>query len=105
MQFIALQTSVQAEEVEIYARKPQNETLAVRSSSSKDEAPTDPYTGLQILEEQESLATLYASFTSDRGELVRCNNSYVNNWVLLILNAEMHKFLLQVLVYHRKIQT
>ncbi|XP_064971744.1 putative E3 ubiquitin-protein ligase RING1a isoform X2 [Musa acuminata AAA Group] len=69
-QFIALQTSVQAEELEIYARKPRSGTLGGGSSSSMDDAPTVPCIGLQILEGHESLATLIASFTSERGELV-----------------------------------
>lgn len=79
MQFIALQTSVQAEEVEMYARKPQCRNLAVGASNSMDEASTDPSIGLQMLEGQESLAAICASFTSDQGEMVRCLNWYITN--------------------------
>ncbi|XP_074587783.1 putative E3 ubiquitin-protein ligase RING1a [Curcuma longa] len=69
-QFIALQTSAQPEEVEIFARKPQDEPSAVRSSSLIDNAPTDSSLGLKILEGGESLGTLYASYSGDKGELV-----------------------------------
>lgn len=71
LQFIALQTSAQPEEVEIFARKPQDEPSAVRSSSLIDNAPTDSSLGLKILEGGESLGTLYASYSGDKGELVR----------------------------------
>ncbi|XP_042430900.1 putative E3 ubiquitin-protein ligase RING1a isoform X1 [Zingiber officinale] len=69
-QFIALQASAQPEEVEIFVRKPQEESLAVRSGSLVDNASTDFSTGLKILEGGESLGTLYASYTGDKGELV-----------------------------------
>lgn len=82
MQFIALQTSVQAEELEIYARKPRSGTLGGGSSSSMDDAPTVPCIGLQIVEGHESLATLVASFTSERGELVRFLNQYIVNHLM-----------------------
>ncbi|WOK99734.1 E3 ubiquitin-protein ligase [Canna indica] len=102
-QFIALQISVEAEEVEIYARNPQNETLAVRSSSPINTTPNDASIGLQILDGQESLATLYAPFTSDRGELVRCLDGHINYEFLIFVNAKIHNFVYQVLVYRRKI--
>ncbi|KAG6484392.1 hypothetical protein ZIOFF_052907 [Zingiber officinale] len=69
-QFIALQASAQPEEVEIFVRKPQDESLAVRSGSVVDNASTDFSTGLKILGGGESLGTLYASYTGDKGELV-----------------------------------
>ncbi|KAJ8514073.1 hypothetical protein OPV22_004507 [Ensete ventricosum] len=69
-QFIALQTSVQAEEVEMYVRKPQCQNLAVGASNSMDEASADPSIGLQMVEGQESLAAICASFMSDLGEMV-----------------------------------
>ncbi|XP_074573098.1 putative E3 ubiquitin-protein ligase RING1a [Curcuma longa] len=70
-QFIALQTSTLVEEVEIYARKPQVETMAMRCAHPDEEASTDPSSvGLHRLEGEESLTTLYASFTSDSRELV-----------------------------------
>lgn len=72
LQFIARQTSTLLEEVEIYARKPRVETMAMRCTRPEDEASTDPSIDLQRLEGEESLTTLYASFTTDSRELVRC---------------------------------
>ncbi|KAG6480579.1 hypothetical protein ZIOFF_057163 [Zingiber officinale] len=87
-QFIALQASAQPEEVEIFVRKPQEESLAVRSGSLVDNASTDFSTGLKILEGGESLGTLYASYTGDKGELVR-----FLHWCFGILseNSEVEK--------------
>ncbi|RWW15707.1 hypothetical protein BHE74_00031880 [Ensete ventricosum] len=79
VQFIALQTSVQAEEVEMYVRKPQCQNLAVGASNSMDEASADPSIGLQMVEGQESLAAICASFMSDLGEMVRCLNWYITD--------------------------
>ncbi|XP_008789756.1 putative E3 ubiquitin-protein ligase RING1a [Phoenix dactylifera] len=68
-QFIARQTSVQAEEVEIYIRKPKVGTLAINSTMG-DNVESDPLEGLQIFEAQESLAKIHASFPAKQGELV-----------------------------------
>ncbi|XP_042387704.1 putative E3 ubiquitin-protein ligase RING1a [Zingiber officinale] len=70
-QFIALQTSTLLEGVEIYARIPRVETMAMRCARPEGEPSTDPSSvGLERLEGEESLTTLYASFTSDSRELV-----------------------------------
>ncbi|XP_010909416.1 putative E3 ubiquitin-protein ligase RING1a isoform X2 [Elaeis guineensis] len=69
-QFIALQTSVQAEEVEIYVRKPKVGSLAINSCPKVNTTESDPSEGLQIVEAQGSLAKLHASFPAKRGDLV-----------------------------------
>ena len=74
MQFIALQTSVPAEEVQIYAKMLQGGASAIKSLSSTDMANEDPLVGLQELEGQESVTTLNSSFTGNQGELVSYPN-------------------------------
>lgn len=85
LQFIALQTSAQPEEVEIFVRKPQDESLAVRSGSLVDNASTDSSIGLKILEGGESLGTLYASYSEDKGELVRFLYWCISNLFLFFI--------------------
>ncbi|OAY84997.1 putative E3 ubiquitin-protein ligase RING1a [Ananas comosus] len=63
-QFVAHKTSQQAEEVEIYGRKPQFGDTAI-----KDEAKLDHLESLEILAGDESLAKLCASFISARGDM------------------------------------
>lgn len=74
MQFIALQTSVQADEVEIYVRKPKVGSLAINSYPTVNKTESDPSEGLQIVDAQGSLAKLYASYPAKRGDLVSCCN-------------------------------
>ncbi|CAL9169843.1 putative E3 ubiquitin-protein ligase RING1b isoform X1 [Musa acuminata AAA Group] len=69
-EYIALQTSVPAEEVQIYAKMLQGGASAIKSLSSTDMANEDPLVGLQELEGQESVTTLNSSFTGNQGELV-----------------------------------
>ncbi|XP_010260273.1 PREDICTED: putative E3 ubiquitin-protein ligase RING1a isoform X2 [Nelumbo nucifera] len=72
-QFVALQTPVQAEEVEILVVKEPHHMTAdqcgsgLEPSTSKDDHCKN---GVQILEEQETLAGIQASCTSSRGNLV-----------------------------------
>ncbi|XP_020256715.1 putative E3 ubiquitin-protein ligase RING1a [Asparagus officinalis] len=69
-QFIALQTSVSAEEIEIFARKPQDGTLELKQSMVVVKAESDPLKELQVVGAQESLAGLRDSFTDSRGDMV-----------------------------------
>ncbi|XP_008776252.2 putative E3 ubiquitin-protein ligase RING1a [Phoenix dactylifera] len=69
-QFIALQTSVQAEEVEIYVRKPKVGSQAINSCTTVNKTESDPLEGLQIVEAQGSLAKLHVSYPAKRGDLV-----------------------------------
>ncbi|KAG6482156.1 hypothetical protein ZIOFF_058787 [Zingiber officinale] len=71
--YIALQTSIPSEEVQIYTRTLECGASATNQSSSMDTASSELFSGLQKLEEQESLLTLYNSFLI-KGELVSyCN--------------------------------
>ncbi|URE35919.1 E3 ubiquitin-protein ligase [Musa troglodytarum] len=79
-EYIALQTSVPAEEVQIYASMLQGGASAIKPFSSTDMANEDPLIGLQELEGQESVATLNSSFTGNQGELV----SYLSQLTWLI---------------------
>ncbi|XP_042428045.1 putative E3 ubiquitin-protein ligase RING1a isoform X1 [Zingiber officinale] len=67
--YIALQTSIPSEEVQIYTRTLECGASATNQSSSMDTASSELFSGLQKLEEQESLLTLYNSFLI-KGELV-----------------------------------
>lgn len=69
MQYIALQISIPAEEVEIHASTRQGGVAASEALNSTGAAYSEPSLELQKLEGQESLGTLN-SFTSDQGELV-----------------------------------
>ncbi|XP_073004841.1 putative E3 ubiquitin-protein ligase RING1a [Typha latifolia] len=66
--FIACQTSLQAEEVQIYARTPQHGYSAINNPTIIDKT-VDPFEGLQMLEPEKSLSELCASFTSAQGDL------------------------------------
>ncbi|KAG1368369.1 putative E3 ubiquitin-protein ligase RING1a [Cocos nucifera] len=74
-EFIALQTSVQAEEVEIYVRKPKVGSLAINSCPTVNTTKSDPSEGQQIVEAQGSLAKLHASFPAKRGDLGEAQSS------------------------------
>ncbi|WOL15171.1 E3 ubiquitin-protein ligase [Canna indica] len=68
-EYIARETSIPAKEVHIYVRTYQGGVSAVKPPSSSDVADNDRLVGLQKLEGQESLSTLYTSFASNQGEL------------------------------------
>ncbi|KAJ0982925.1 hypothetical protein J5N97_011180 [Dioscorea zingiberensis] len=70
-EFIALQISAQAEEVEISVKKPQDGgSLGMQPGTSEDKSQSDPSEQFQVLEAQETLAGLHASFSSHHGDLV-----------------------------------
>jgi len=71
MQFIALQASVNAEQVEIFARKPEGGSLELKPSTPVVKVESDPLKDLQVVGAHESLASLRDSFTNTRGDLVR----------------------------------
>lgn len=74
MQFIALQMSVSTEEVEIFAKKPQDGCLELKPSTPVFKAEPDPLMELHTVGAQESLADLRDSFTNNGGDLVRIQN-------------------------------
>lgn len=99
MQFVAHKTSQQAEEVEIYGRKPQFGDTAI-----KDEAKLDHLESLEILAGDESLAKLCASFISARGDMVRSKTSF--NLLINNKNVFLNSLLVfQELVYAIKRQS
>lgn len=68
-QFVALQLSRQAKEVEIYIRKnPGNKCFAMKDTDAAEEK-LDLFNGLERLKEEESLAELYPAFASRQGDL------------------------------------
>lgn len=79
--------SVQAQDVQLYVRKPQVQIAGLNPISTINVAPFDPVVGLQVLKEQESLGTLLASFSGDQGVLV----SYPNCMTSLIFLQKRKK--------------
>ena len=69
-QFVALQLSRQAKEVEIYFRKSSRNGSFVKEETGTDEAKADRLDGLERLKEEKSLAELYPSLASGVGDLV-----------------------------------
>ncbi|KAJ0966204.1 hypothetical protein J5N97_027342 [Dioscorea zingiberensis] len=69
-QFIALQMSVQAEQVEIFIKKAQDGSLAIKPSNLEDKTQFNPSEENQVLAADESLAGLHASFSSHQSDLV-----------------------------------
>ena len=70
-QFVALQLSRQAAEVEIYFRKNSiNGSLKTEDTSADGEAKPDRLDGLERLKEENSLSELYPMLASGVGDLV-----------------------------------
>ncbi|XP_039131568.1 putative E3 ubiquitin-protein ligase RING1a isoform X2 [Dioscorea cayenensis subsp. rotundata] len=69
-QFIALQLSVQAEQVDIFIKKPHDCASGINSSNFEDKLQSNPSEDNQILSADESLAGLHASFSFQQGDLV-----------------------------------
>jgi E3 ubiquitin-protein ligase RNF1/2 len=69
-QFVALQLSRQAKEVEIYFRKNSRDGSFAIEETGTDEAMLDRFHGLERLKEEKSLSELYPSFASGAGDLV-----------------------------------
>ncbi|CAM0954800.1 unnamed protein product [Alopecurus aequalis] len=68
-QFVALQLSREAREVEIYFRKSSMNGSCVKEETGMDEAMPDQLDGLERLKEEKSLSELYPSFASGVGDL------------------------------------
>ncbi|XP_047044206.1 putative E3 ubiquitin-protein ligase RING1a [Lolium rigidum] len=68
-QFVALQLSRQAKEVEIYFRKNSRDGSFAIEETGTDEAMLDRFDGLERLKEEKSLSELYPSFASGAGDL------------------------------------
>lgn len=76
MQFIALQLSVQAEQVDIFIKKPHDCASGINSSNFEDKLQSNPSEDNQILSADESLAGLHASFSFQQGDLVSPPNQH-----------------------------
>jgi E3 ubiquitin-protein ligase RNF1/2 len=70
-QFIALQLSRQAEELEMYIRVDRSHGNVVSKGSSSNEVKQRPFDGLERLGEDKLLSELHPSFASSNGDLVR----------------------------------
>ncbi|KAM0839395.1 hypothetical protein ACQ4PT_060332 [Festuca glaucescens] len=68
-QFVALQLSRQAKEVEIYFRKSCRDGSFGKEETGTDEAMPDRFDGLERLREEKSLLELYPSIASGAGDL------------------------------------
>ncbi|KAI0529729.1 hypothetical protein KFK09_002287 [Dendrobium nobile] len=75
LQFIAIQTSVQVEGVAVFVKRRQYDT--VEPSNQVEKVQSESSEELQILDPEESLFGLLASYSSNRGdlELVYCANA------------------------------
>lgn len=110
MQFISLQISIQAEDLEIFVKDSRHTTApecgsAVNTSTSmNDMIPNSEYSAIkeeepQILGAQDTLAGLHANCTSSRGNLVGYPPKlYSNTFVKLLFMS----LVFQVLVYRSK---
>ncbi|KAL6620473.1 hypothetical protein ACP70R_035612 [Stipagrostis hirtigluma subsp. patula] len=68
-QFVALQLSRQAKEVEIYMRRNSIDGCLSTNNANADETKPDQCSGLERLGDDKSLSELYPSLASDKGDL------------------------------------
>lgn len=106
MQFIAHETSIHAEEIEILVKKPRIDTSPSVDTSMHAEGQINTLEDeLQILEAQESLSGLPACFSSSPGNLVSLvvfQSIYsLNNYNCISILCSL-LFSFQVLVYRAK---
>lgn len=111
LQFISLQTSIEAEDLEIFVKDSRHTTApecgsAVNTSttSMNDMIPNSEYSAIkeeepQILGVQDTLAGLHAEYASSRGNLVGYPPKLYSNTFFKLLFMSL---VFQVLVYRSK---